>query len=53
MGKFDEDRILSEIKELIAENENLRDFSREIKSELEYGRQRENKLMYFLYVLQK
>ncbi|CAI2387099.1 unnamed protein product [Moneuplotes crassus] len=53
MGKFDEAKILKEIKDLIAENENIRDFAREIKSELEYGRQRENKLMYFLYVLQK
>jgi hypothetical protein len=26
---------------------------REIKSELDYGKQRENKLMYFLFVLQK
>ena len=25
---------------------------REVKSELDYGKQRENKLMYFLYLLQ-
>lgn len=53
MGKFDEAKILKEIKNIITENEHIRDFAREIKSELEYGRQRENKLMYFLYVLQK
>lgn len=53
MGRFDENKILKEIKEMISENDNIRDFAREIKSELEYGKQRENKLMYFLFVLQQ
>jgi hypothetical protein len=53
LGKFEEDKILKEIKELISENENIRDYAREIKSELDYGKQRENKLMFFLYVLQQ
>ena len=26
---------------------------REVKSEIHYGKQRENKLMYFLFILQK
>lgn len=53
MGKFDEQQILKEIREMINENDNIRDFAREIKSELDYGKQRENKLMYFLFVLQQ
>ena len=53
LGKFEEERILKEIKDLLSENDNLRDYAREIKSEMEYGKQRENKLMYFLYVLQQ
>ena len=53
LGKYNEDEILIQIKQLCNENEELRDFAREIKSELNYGRQRENKLMYFLFVLQQ
>ena len=53
LGKYSEDEILVQIKQLCSENEELRDFAREIKSELNYGRQRENKLMYFLFVLQQ
>jgi hypothetical protein len=53
MGKFDEQQILQEIREMINENDSIRDFAREIKSELDYGKQRENKLMYFLFVLQQ
>ena len=44
---------LDEIKVLVGENQELKSVVREIKSELDYGKQRENKLMYFLFVLQK
>jgi len=53
MGKYDQEKILSEIKELLAENEDLKSFATELKNELEYGKQRENKLMYFLFLLQQ
>ncbi len=53
MGKYDETKILEEIKELVNENQELKSVVREVKSEMDYGKQRENKLMYFLFVLQK
>lgn len=53
MGKYDEGKILEEIKVLVGENQELKSAVREIKSELDYGKQRENKLMYFLFVLQR
>ena len=53
LGKYDESKILEEIKVLVGENQELKSGVREIKSELDYGKQRENKLMYFLFVLQK
>ena len=53
MGKYDQAKIMTEIKELLAENEDLKIFATEIKNELEYGKQRENKLMYFLFLLQQ
>lgn len=37
---------------LVGENTELKSGLREIKSELDYGKQRENKLMYFLFLLQ-
>lgn len=52
MGKYDEEKILEEIKVLVGENQEMKSAVREVKSELEYGKQRENKLMYFLFVLQ-
>ncbi|CDW75815.1 UNKNOWN [Stylonychia lemnae] len=53
LGKYDENKILEEIKVLVGENQELKSAVREIKSELDYGKQRENKLMYFLFVLQR
>jgi hypothetical protein len=53
MGKYDQQRICGEIKELLSENEDLKTFATDLKSELEYGKQRENKLMYFLFLLQQ
>eukprot|EP00350_Pseudokeronopsis_sp_OXSARD2_P008058 CAMPEP_0170549574 /NCGR_PEP_ID=MMETSP0211-20121228/7712_1 /TAXON_ID=311385 /ORGANISM="Pseudokeronopsis sp., Strain OXSARD2" /LENGTH=136 /DNA_ID=CAMNT_0010855655 /DNA_START=1478 /DNA_END=1888 /DNA_ORIENTATION=+ len=52
LGKYDENKILDEIKVLVNENQELKSAVREIKSELDYGKQRENKLMYFLFLLQ-
>ena len=46
-------KALPEIKDLLAENEDLKSFARELRNELEYGKQRENKLMYFLFLLQQ
>lgn len=53
LEKFDISTILTQIKYVCKENEDIKDYAREIRSELEYGRQRENKLMYFLFVIQK
>lgn len=52
-GKYDQERVLKEIKELIKENEDVKCIARELKSEIEYGKQRENKLMYFLFLMQQ
>lgn len=51
LGKYDEEKILEEIRVLVGENGELKSAVREIKSELDYGKQRENKLMYFLFLL--
>jgi hypothetical protein len=53
MGKYDESKIMNEIKDLLAENEDIKSFATELRNELEYGKQRENKLMYFLFLLQQ
>ena len=45
--------VLQEIKDLIKENEDIRWIANELKSEVEYGKQRESKLMYFLYLMQQ
>ncbi|CAI2386524.1 unnamed protein product [Moneuplotes crassus] len=54
---YDEKKIYKEIKELLSENEDLKTYATQMKadmvSELEYSRQRENKLMYFLFLLQQ
>ena len=52
-GKLDEKQLWSEIKDLLKENDDLRSFANEANNELEYGKQRENKLMYFLFLLQQ
>lgn len=38
---------------MVSENEVIKSMARELKSEYEYGKQRENKLMYFLFLLQQ
>ena len=53
MGKYDEQKVMSEIKELLKENEDIKCVARELKAEVEYGKQRENKLMYFLFLMQQ
>jgi hypothetical protein len=53
MGKYDQKQICKEIKDLLTENEELKSYALELKNELEYGKQRENKLMYFLFLLQQ
>jgi hypothetical protein len=52
-GKYDEQKVLKEIQELIKENEDVKCIARELKAEIEYGKQRENKLMYFLFLMQQ
>ena len=53
MGKYDQTKICGEIKDLLSENDDLKAFATELKEELDYGKQRENKLMYFLFLLQQ
>lgn len=53
LGKYDQQKVLKEIKDLIKENEDIKCIARELKSEIEYGKQRENKLMYFLFLMQQ
>ena len=38
LGKYDEKKILEEIKVLVSENQELKSAVREIKSELDYGK---------------
>lgn len=52
-GRYDQEKVLKEIKDLIKENEDVKCIARELKSEIEYGKQRENKLMYFLFLMQQ
>jgi len=52
-GKYSQDKVLKEIKDCIKENEDVKCIARELKSEIEYGKQRENKLMYFLFLMQQ
>ena len=42
---------MKEIKSLLEENEKLKMNLKEVKEEVDYQKQRENKLMYFLYVM--
>jgi hypothetical protein len=53
LGKYDEIQIMDEIRELFKENEEQRNDIRELRSEINYGKQRENKLMYFLFLMQQ
>ena len=41
------------MKELLEENLELRDIANEMKLEIEYSKQRENKLMFFLYLMKE
>lgn len=52
-GKYDHNKVLKEIKDCVKENEDVKCIARELKSEIEYGKQRENKLMYFLFLMQQ
>lgn len=38
LGKYDENKILDEIKILVNENQELKSACREVKSELDYGK---------------
>lgn len=53
LGRLDQKALCGEIKDLLKENEDLKAYANEISTELEYGKQRENKLMYFLFLLQQ
>ena len=53
MGKYEEKWILSEVKDLLNENEQLKNIGRELKAEVDYSKQWENKLMYFLFIMQR
>ena len=46
-----QESVVKEIKSLLQENEKLKTTLKEVKDEVEYQKQRENKLMYFLYVM--
>ena len=46
-----QESVVKEIKSLLQENEKLKTTLKETKEEVEYQKQRENKLMYFLYVM--
>lgn len=50
---YEKQTVLKEIKDLIKENEDIRCIANELKSEIEYGKQRESKLMYFLFLMQQ
>ena len=47
-----QESVVKEIKSLLTENEKLRIQAKEAQEQLDYQKQRENKLMYFLYVMQ-
>jgi hypothetical protein len=53
LGRYEHTKVLEEIRDVIEENEEYYAVIKELKSELEYGKQRENKLMYFLYLMQQ
>ncbi len=46
-----QENVVKEIKSLLEENEKLKMNLKEVKEEVDYQKQRENKLMYFLYVM--
>ena len=46
-------RIGRELRKLVVENSEMRELIKEMKDELDYSKQRENKLMYFLYLLKE
>lgn len=41
------------MKELLEENIELREIANDMKEEIEYSKQRENKLMFFLYLMKE
>ncbi len=53
LGKYNEEKILAEIKQLLDENEEIKGIARDLRKEVQYQKQRENKLMYFLFMLQE
>lgn len=46
-------RILKELKIVNKENKQMKDVIQEFKDEVDYCKQRENKLMYFLYIMKE
>lgn len=52
LGKYDENEILKQIKELLAENEKMKEHAKGLEDNLQYQKKRENKLIYFLSFLQ-
>jgi len=45
LEKYDQKKICGEINDLLSENEDLKSFASDLKDELDYAKQRENKLM--------
>ena len=52
-GMYENKVVLQEIIDLIKENKDIKWVASELKDEVEYGKQRESKLMYFLYLMQQ
>lgn len=48
-----EKRIMNEFKVVNKENKHMKEAINEFKEEVDYCKQRENKLMYFLYVMKE
>jgi hypothetical protein len=46
-------RMMQEVKDLLDENLEMKEIITEMKKEIDYGKQRENKLMFFLFLLKE
>jgi cell division septum initiation protein DivIVA len=53
LKNFASEKLYSEVKELLEENLEMREIVTDMKKEIEYGKQRENKLMFFLFLLKE
>jgi hypothetical protein len=53
LGRYEHTKILEELRDMMEESKELKELVRELRAEYDYGKQRENKLMYFLYLMQQ